>query len=247
MAFPLAVWRAQVADQQANATQRQAEAAQEQAAAAQRQAETAQGDLRNKRYQESAAMLGSDVLAVRLAGIYALQRLAEEHPEQYHIEIMKLLCAFVRHPAEDEVLYPMSDPSFGARADVQAAVEAISACHERESRLEEEAGYRLDLRGAALAEADLRDANLIGAKLNEVNLIKANLIKAKLIEANLSGATLVGATGLTQEQLDHAIADPNSPPLLVGVRDAKTGKQLVWRGRTVEGEPHPNPPEIPDD
>ena len=102
VALPLAVWRGVVAN-------RQARAAREQAAAAQRQAETSQEDLRNKRYQDSAGMLGSETLAVRLAGIYALQRLAEEHPEQYHIEIMKLLCAFVRHPAEDEVLYPMSD------------------------------------------------------------------------------------------------------------------------------------------
>ena len=77
VALPLAVWRARVADRQAEATQRQAE--------------TAHDDLRNRRYQESAAMLGSDVLAVRMAGIYALERLAEDHPEKYHIEIMKLL------------------------------------------------------------------------------------------------------------------------------------------------------------
>ena len=29
---------------------------------------------------------------------YALQRLAEEHPERYHIQIMRLFCAFVRNP-----------------------------------------------------------------------------------------------------------------------------------------------------
>ena len=49
-------------------------------------------------------MLGNDVLSVRLGGIYALQRLAEEYPEQYHIQIMQLFCAFARHPTEDQVL-----------------------------------------------------------------------------------------------------------------------------------------------
>ena len=45
--------------------------------------ETAQQGLLNDRYQQGAEMLGNDVLSVRLGGIYALQRLAEEHPEQY--------------------------------------------------------------------------------------------------------------------------------------------------------------------
>ena len=46
-------------------------------------------------------MLGSGVLSVRLGGIYALERLAKEHPEEYHIQIMELLCSFVRHPTRD--------------------------------------------------------------------------------------------------------------------------------------------------
>ena len=47
-------------------------------------------------------MLGSEVLSVRLGGIYALQRLAEEEPKQYHVQIMRLFCAFVRNPTKDE-------------------------------------------------------------------------------------------------------------------------------------------------
>ena len=65
IALPLAIWRAIVAERQAN---------------------TAQQGLLNERYQNGAAMLGNEVLSVRLGGIYALQRLAEDHPEQYHIQ-----------------------------------------------------------------------------------------------------------------------------------------------------------------
>ena len=57
VALPLALWRSLVA-------QRQAEAAQ-------RQAFTAQEGLANDRYQKGAEMLGSDVLSVRIGGIYA--------------------------------------------------------------------------------------------------------------------------------------------------------------------------------
>ena len=47
-------------------------------------------------------MLGSNALAVRLGGIYALERLAEDDPEHYHVQIMQLVCGFVRKPTEDE-------------------------------------------------------------------------------------------------------------------------------------------------
>ena len=65
---------------------------------AERQASTGQQGLLNERYQKGAEMLGSGVLSVRMGGIYALQRLAEEHPKEYAIQILGLFCAFVRHP-----------------------------------------------------------------------------------------------------------------------------------------------------
>ena len=80
IALPLAVWRSIVAA---------------------RQAETAQRGLLNERYQKGAEMLDSAVLSVRLGGIYALAGLAEDHPNQYHVPIFQLFCAFVRRPPEE--------------------------------------------------------------------------------------------------------------------------------------------------
>ena len=42
------------------------------------------------------------------------------------------------------------------------------------------------------------------------------------------------ATGLTQDQLDMARADPDHPPKLDGVKDAITGEQLIWRGKPLD-------------
>lgn len=107
------------------------------------------------------------------------------------------------------------------------------------------------LKGAALRGADLSGANLggagadlSGADLHCANLTGANLGSAKLAGANLADATVSGAnfaedwrtqlrspaSGLTQEQLDQAIADPSHPPILDGVLDAVTDAPLVWRG-----------------
>ena len=56
-------------------------------------------------------MLGSDLLSVRLGGVYALDNLAEEYPEQYHLQIMRLFCAFIRHPngSAGSAIVPISE------------------------------------------------------------------------------------------------------------------------------------------
>ena len=61
-------------------------------------------------------MLGSKVLSVRLGGIYALQRLAQEDPEQYRDQIVGLLDIFVKDPVFERV---------GVSVDVVVAEEVI--------------------------------------------------------------------------------------------------------------------------
>ena len=299
IALPLAIWRSMVAQEQVKVSQQ---------------------SLSNERYQQGAEMLGSDVLSVRLGGIYALRRLTEEHPEQYHIQAMRLLCTFVRNPTKDTVVQTgMSDPEAGPlREDVQVALDAICACHEINTRRDRLDQFWLDLRdadlrgaqlksvdlsvklslraktfaefinsyqrgadferaelysaqlfsaklpranfseavlsraslsyadlsGARLRETDLSGARLQGANLSGARLQGANLSGAYLGKANLSGAELSNdefpefkAHGLTQAQLDQAVADPDNPPILDGVLDAN-GNQLLWRGGVPrDGQP----------
>ncbi len=264
VAFPLGFWRSRVAERQADA--------------ARRQVETAQQGLLNERHQQGAEMLASDVLAVRLGGIYALQRLAKEHPESYHTQNMQLLCAFVRHPTRDsdlhESLATANRPKL--RQDVQTALDVITAPHVRQYDLEQAAGFRLELAGANLAHAILWNADLSGAILWEADvtfaqLNNADLMGAALGSARLCAATLVGtnlaysdlhgvdfanasmqdanlsnaqfskldgeitAKGLTQSQLNSALAHPHYEPELKGVSDAQTGEPLIWQYKS-EGD-----------
>ncbi len=149
-------------------------------------------------------MLGSNVLAVRLGGIYALQRLAEEHPEQYHLQIMQLFCAFARHPTRDErealaedldkrerdAEDAPADLHTELRQDAQAVMTALSACHARQLDLEKSAEFQLDIHRANLRHADLTNANLAGVDLRNANLSRAILLGADLSEAELLAATL---------------------------------------------------------
>ncbi len=65
---------------------------------AQEQADTARRSLLEERYQKAAAMLGSELLPVRLGGIDGLCRLARDYPKEFHLQVLGLLSAFVRYP-----------------------------------------------------------------------------------------------------------------------------------------------------
>ena len=159
---------------------------------AERQAATGQQGLLNERYQKGAEMLGSGVLSVRMGGIYALQRLAEEHPKEYAIQILGLFCAFVRHPTRDESITPWPDKETEEplREDVQAIMAFIGYRKQSIIDMENQSDFRLDMREANLNRIHLRGANLSKALLNDANLSKANLVRADLSQAQLENANL---------------------------------------------------------
>ena len=154
-----------------------------------RQVETAQRSLLNERFQKGAEMLGSEDLSVRLGGIYALKHLAAEHPDQYHIQVMELLCAFVRHPTRDKSgSANLNEERQSPRADVNSVAEIICNRDNSHLFLERNAGFKLDL-----SDADLRRISLTNADLSGAYLLGADLSGASLMMANLTNAQLAGA------------------------------------------------------
>ena len=171
-ALPVAIWRGIVADKQSAATRNQANSAQQ--------------SLRNERYQKGAEMLGSKHLSVRLAGIYALQRLAKEYPGEYQLQIMRILSTFARYPVPDGAHVEEVEAKIGRphiREDVQAVIGVINKRIEESIKLEPMEMSYLDLSYTDLMYGDLREAKLAGASLR-----KANLYHATLTRANMKGA-----------------------------------------------------------
>jgi len=190
--LPLAIWRSVVAE---------------------RNARVAEQSHQNERYQTAAKMLGDQVLAVRLGGIYALDRLARENPKGYHVTAMELFCAFIRNPPRDErdevtsakeVATEEPDESGDKsqeklkplRQDIGEVIKKIRTRSEQGIEIESE-NYSLDLSkanlsGASLFGADLTAANLTRADLTGANLTGADLTGAYLTEANLTGPTFPG-------------------------------------------------------
>jgi hypothetical protein len=176
-----------------------------------------------ERFTRAIDHLGSETLDVRLGGIYALERLAINSPDD-RPSITDILCAFVREharwavgdPDGPEHPTPAVDrhvPWLTTRCpDVQTA---LSVLGRRPSHPQEHTLYlsRADLRraqlgGAQLEGTNLRHANLARAYMPNINLKHAQLVNADLRDAHLRGARLSSAdlrnAHLEQADLRHA-------------------------------------------
>ncbi|MEU4411502.1 pentapeptide repeat-containing protein [Streptosporangium sp. NPDC023963] len=139
------------------------------------------------RYTKAIEQLGSDKLDIRLGGIYALERIARDHPT-----VMEVLAAFVREHSQDVETDEAGDaqprdPSL--RTDLQAAVTVIG----RRAVDQDAPGARINFAGAHLNHADFTNANFTDANFNSAHLNHADLTNAKLTRASLNSAQLVNA------------------------------------------------------
>ncbi len=169
---------------------RRIKAAEDQATAALRQAQTAeQGQIidRLTKAIEHLGKPGAENLAIRLGGIYALERIARDSKWDYST-VVEILCAFLREKkaAEADALNlevarrPVGRSPFAT--DAQAVCTVLGR---RERVCEQES---LDL-----ADANLAGANFRGADLNSADLSGAGLKDSELEGADLRGASLWGA------------------------------------------------------
>jgi hypothetical protein len=179
------------AREQLEVTRQQAQITAEQA---REQLEIAQQGQVTERFTRATDQLGHAEPNVRLGGIYALERIANDSPG-YRTTIAEVLTAFVRGhaplPPRPEAQSPADThvkqvPELQVRApDIQAALTVLAR-----RRPPPTPGGRLDLhatdlRKALLDWADLQEARLDGAQLQE-----ANLERAELGEANLASVAL---------------------------------------------------------
>ena len=157
-----------------------------------------------ERFTRAIEQLGHEEMAIRLGGIYALERIAKDS-EKDHGPIMEVLTAYVREnaPRQEE------DTQNGAQkppTDIQAILTVIGR---RETTGKNRGNDSLNLSYTRLVRADLTDANLSGAILVEADLRRAymngaNLAGADLLIANLCGTILTRAKNLTAKQVLQA-------------------------------------------
>jgi hypothetical protein len=165
---------------------RRIRASENQVRALERQVLVAQEGQITERFTRAIEQLGSDRMEVRLGGIYALERIANDSDKDYW-PIMETITAYVRERApwrggsinvneeepEEEptnvggltlggFIFPLSwhEPTNKPAIDIQAALTVLVR---RKYLLKQGERDRLDLRSTDLRGADLHRANLKGA------------------------------------------------------------------------------------
>lgn len=167
-----------------------------------------------ERFSRSIEQLGSEKVAVRLGGIYALERIANDSFND-HWQVMQVLTAYVRQNAPNKAEGKLSsrtnkinqqtieesNKTTEARQrslpalDIQAILTILGR---RKWQGQEGEDQRLDL-----SNTDLRNINLENANLSNVNFNRANLMNASLSGSNLKKGKLRFAN-LKQANLGEA-------------------------------------------
>ena len=129
-----------------------------------------------ERFTRAVEQLGNkDNMAVRLGGIYALERIARDS-ERDHWQVMEVLTAFAREKSPHCKDKPCIQP---IAADIQAILTVLG----RRNPKYDWKGLRLDL-----SDTHLHGARLLGANLEHVMLTGANLRNASFFRVNFRGA-----------------------------------------------------------
>ncbi|MET8956969.1 pentapeptide repeat-containing protein [Streptomyces sp. NPDC004393] len=159
-----------------------------------------------ERFSTAIGQLSSGKLEERLGGIYALEHVLAESPQD-HATVVGVLSAFVREnarrpappatPADSEgARSPRPLPAWGTEpsADINAALEVLARRPKREE------ARRIDLRSTQLVGLALRGFEFSAPP----RLSRAFLTWADLCRADLRGADLSGAV-LTDADLRHSV------------------------------------------
>ncbi|MEU8089068.1 pentapeptide repeat-containing protein [Micromonospora sp. NPDC049101] len=166
-------------------------------------------------YVAAAGQLGSDKAAVRLAGLYALERLGQDNPKLRQT-VVDVWCAYLRmpyippvevlrgnlkqppeHPSDDtEVPDAKAEAERREELQVRLTAQRLLAAHLRRTQTDtDETAYWIDARGNRMT------IDLVGAVL-----VKLSLTSCEIEQGDLSGAQFHGDADLSGAQF-HGNAD----------------------------------------
>lgn len=181
------------------ASRERAQAHQEQVASAhqryqEKQLRGAEHDATERRvtdlYTKAADLLGSDRPAIRIAGLFALERLAQDHPGHRPM-IVEVICAYLRLPAAAAEPGEEPDPPGPGEGQVRISAQRLLARHLRPAA--EDTFWpdiRLDLAGARLTDLDLSGCELAAADFSRTEFTGSAILTELVVHGSLrlSGA-----------------------------------------------------------
>jgi uncharacterized protein YjbI with pentapeptide repeats len=125
-------------------------------------------------------------LEVRTGGILALERLARENPG-FHIEVMEVLTAYIRHNVQSYVEYKGEhEGAIRPRDDLVTAFNVLSRRTKAQREIENRDGYQLQLNDTTFSGLVLADYDLSGINFERTNFSGAHLTNLNFEHSNLN-------------------------------------------------------------
>ena len=130
-------------------------------------------------------------IEVRLGGIYALERISKDSLPD-HIQIMEILCAYIRENAPaasldpTELLLKTAIP----RNDIQAVITILARCGVHQNKLEFRAKHRLDLSRTNLDGIDFKAGDFTAALFHRCRFEAANFSGCDLTGTQFNGSLM---------------------------------------------------------
>ncbi|NIY79039.1 pentapeptide repeat-containing protein [Celeribacter sp. HF31] len=128
-------------------------------------------------------------LEARIGAIFSLERIAQDSLRD-HLQIMEILCAYVRENAPAKNMEPSGFPFKKARADIQTAIRVIGRRSDIQKSAESQKQFRLDLRNVDLSGADFTGLDFTGAIFFNSKFEGAIFQDSKLSGANFNYSLL---------------------------------------------------------
>lgn len=141
---------------------------------------------------------GNPAIEIRLGGIYALERIANESDKDYW-PIMEILTAYVKRNASIEDSKVREQDK--VRLDIQAVLTVIGRC---KYAISDGVYYRLDMSKIFVAHVDLQEASFEDFDFDDANFEEAHLPSSVFEGVCFSGANLKKAI-LAGANLEEAI------------------------------------------
>ena len=151
------------------------------------------------RFSQAISFLGANSTEQKIGGIYTLEQIAKESPEEYLGTVIEVLSAFVRNAEVDEIKEDAKKPEekkeekIKIKPETQIAVTVLLRIRTEDYKKHRENLPWINLVNAKLMGANLIRTNLTRADLKGVDLTRANLTGVYLTGALLMGANLTGA------------------------------------------------------
>ena len=157
-------------------------------------------------FAKSVELLGNKRAAARQGGIYALDKIAKDDPEKYHMTVIRIMTSYIREESKesyDKYRSNMQSNSasssdkkdnqeFIMPADVEAAIEVI---RQRNSSQKQEKQSKKKLQRYTLfldiSNAHLSNTDFSRAELSKTNFSNSNLSGCIFDHANLSHSSFV--------------------------------------------------------